>query len=127
LYGDAAPKEIDRHHEQSSLRIASDDEAFEVGQGSPSYPHSLAFPQIGIGKDREVTAHESLDRRDFEIRDRFEAFPVFPEHAYEATGLADLQITRLVHAVAQEEIASEERHPGPSSDSAAPRPCLGGR
>src|SRR5438093_335124 len=125
--GDAAPQEADRHHQEPVLWIASDYDPLDIGQRSTSYPHPLAFPEIRIGKDREVAAHESLDRHDLRIGDDLEPVPPLAEHPHQPACLAHLEVGCLIDCVTQEEIASEERNGSADPDPTASRPCLGRR
>src|SRR3989454_2584148 len=124
--GDTALKEVHRDHEKALLGIRSDYDAFHVGERPTRDAHPLAFPEIRVGKDREVGVEELLNRRDFRIWDGVESVPALPENAHQPARLVRLEIARLVHHVAQEEVSPKERDARETSDSATSAPRLDG-
>src|SRR3989442_3134122 len=127
LDGDAAPKEVDRHDEEAFLGISSDQDAFHVSERPVGDAHALPYPQIGIGKDREVGVDNLLDRFDLRIGNDLEPVPPLAEHPHQAACLVNLEVACLVDRVTQEEITSEERNGAADPHPTASRPCLGRR
>ena len=125
--GDAAPKELDRHHEEALPGVSPHHDALHVGQRPVGDAHPLPFPEIGIGKDRKLGADELPNGGDLRIGDAFEPVPALAEHSHQPSRLTDLEMVRFVHGVAQEEIAPEQRNATPNPHSATPRPNLGRR
>src|SRR2546425_8533031 len=105
--GDTALKEIHRDHEKALLGIRPDYDALHVGERPTRDPHPLALPEVRVGQDREAGVDELLNPPDFRIGDDVESVPALPEYAYQPTRLVGLEIARLVHHVAEEEIAAE--------------------
>src|SRR5437016_5580640 len=109
LDGDAPTKEVDRNHQEALLGIRSHEDPLYVGEGAASDTHPLPLPKVRVGEDRNAGLDESLNRLDFCIGDGVESIPALTDHAHEPACLADLEVARLVHRVAQEEIAPEQR------------------
>src|SRR5437870_4282359 len=107
--GDTTLKKGYRDHEKTFLGIRSNYEAFHVGEGPTSDAHPLPFPEIRVGKDREAGVDELLNPPDFRIGDDVESIPTLPEYAHQPARLVRLEIARLVHHVAQEEVSPKER------------------
>src|SRR5438093_12937097 len=122
--GDTAPQKVDRDHQETLLGTHADDHPLDVGEWPTRDTHPLPFPEIWIGKNREAGADEFLNCLDLRIGDRVESVPALPEDAHEPARLVDLEIARLVHRVAQEEIAPEHRDPREAPDSAPSGPRL---
>src|SRR5881396_197878 len=124
--GDTTLKKVYRDHEKAFLGTRSDYDAFHVGEGPTRDAHPWPFPEIRVGKDRETGAHDLLIRADFRIGDDVESVPALPEDAHQPARLVRLEIARLVHHVAQEEVSPEERDARETSDSATSAPRLDG-
>src|SRR2546426_126598 len=84
----------------------------------------MPFAEIRVGKDREARVEEPLNRLDFQIWHDVESVPALAEHAHQPARPVDLEIARLVHRVAKEEVAPEHRDASEAADSAALGPCL---
>ncbi len=104
-------QEVDRDHQKALLRIHSDDDPLCVRQGSLGDAHPLSLPQVRMGQDRKVRLEEPSNGLDLPIRHDIEPVPAFAEHARQPARLADLVVTRLVHRVAQEQVATEHGDP----------------
>src|SRR3989442_5118169 len=124
--GDTALKEVHRDHEKALLGVRSDYDAFHVGERPTRDAHPLALPEIRVGKDREAGVDEFLNGLDFGIGNGVESVPALPEYAHQPARLVRLEIARLVHHVAQEEVSPEERDARETSDSATSAPRLDG-
>src|SRR2546422_1086507 len=124
--GDTALKEVHRDHEKALLGIRSDYDAFHVGERPTRDAHPLALPEIRVGKDREAGVDKFLNGLDFGIGNGVESVPALPEDAHQPARLVGLEIARLVHHVAQEEVSPEERDARETSDSATSAPRLDG-
>src|SRR5256885_9169199 len=116
--GDTALKEVHRDHEKALLGIRSDYDAFHVGERPTRDAHPLALPEIRVGQDREAGVDDFLNGLDFGIGNGVEPVPALPEDAHQPARLVRLEIARLVHHVAQEEVSPEERDAREPSDSA---------
>src|SRR5881397_1247860 len=124
--GDTALKEVHRDHEKALLGIRSDYDAFHVGERPTRDAHPLALTEIRVGKDREAGVDKFLNGLDFGIGNGVEPVPALPEDAHQPARLVRLEIARLVHHVAQEEVSPEERDAIETSDSATSAPRLDG-
>src|SRR5205823_5671364 len=124
--GDAALEKVDRDHQEPFLGAHTDHNPLDVGERPTRDTHALPFPEIWIGKDREAGRDEFLNGLDLRIGDGVEAVPALPEEAHEPARLVDFEVARLVHRVAQEEIAREHRDAREAPDSAPSGPRLDG-
>src|SRR2546428_13200028 len=124
--GDTAPKEVHGDHEKAFLGIRPDYDAFHVGERPTRDAHPLALPEIRVGKDREAGVDKFLNGLDFGIGNGVESVPALPEDAHQPARLVGLEIARLVHHVAQEEVSAGERDARETSDSATSAPRLDG-
>src|SRR3989454_2821642 len=107
--GHTALKEVHRDHEKALLGIRSDYDAFHVGERPTRDAHPLTLPEIRVGKDREAGVDDFLNGLYFGIGNVVELVPSLPEDAHQPTRLVGLEVARLVHHVAEEEIAAEHR------------------
>src|SRR2546430_9355721 len=124
--GDTALKEVHRDHEKALLGIRSDYDAFHVSERPTRDAHPLALPEIRVGKDRQAGVDGFLNGLDFGIGNGVGSVPALPEDAHQPARLVRLEIARLVHHVAQEEVSPEERDARETSDSAPSAPRLDG-
>src|SRR5437899_6979627 len=126
MTGDIALEEVQRDHEKALLGIRSDYDAFHVGERPTRDAHPLALPEIRVGKDREARVDKFLNGLDFGIGNGVKSVPALPEYAHQHARLVGLEVPRLVHHVAQEEVSPEERDARETSDSATSAPRLDG-
>src|SRR5439155_20295913 len=62
-------QKFDGHHEQAFVRLAPDQDAFDIGERSPGDPHPLSLAEIRIREDRHTSPKDSLNGLDAVIRD----------------------------------------------------------
>src|SRR6266850_1541479 len=124
LDGDAAPEQVDGHHEQSLLGIHPDHNALDIGERSPRDPHALSFTQVGVRKHRQSRPDESLNRLDLGVGDGGQLVPPLTEHSHQAPRLADFDVSGLVDRVPEKEVSAEQRQARETPDAAAPAPRL---
>src|SRR5437867_6624623 len=126
LDGDAAPQEVDRDHQEPFLGAHADDHPLDVGERRTRDTHALRLAEIRVGEDREAGVNEPFNVLDLRIGDGVESVPALSEDAHEPARLVDLEVARLVHHVAQEEVSSEQRDAREAPDSAPSAPRLDG-
>src|SRR5215472_18728377 len=66
----------------------------------------------------------SLNGLDLGVRYDLELIPTLPENRDESVRLADLDVARLVHDMAHEQVARKQRHLGQVSTRSASRPDI---
>src|SRR5439155_18690711 len=65
--GDAAPQEVDRHHQQSPVRLGPYENAFHVRQRPARDPHPLALSQVGVRQHGNSRIDDPPDRVDLPV------------------------------------------------------------
>ncbi len=124
MNGHAAPQEVDGHHQQSLLGIASDHDPLHVRERPTRDAHALSPAQIGMRHHGGPTGDNLPDRFDLGVGDDGELIPAVAENAHQPARLAEREIAGFVDGMTKEHIATEERHAHEASSAATPAPRL---
>src|SRR2546425_7620503 len=77
--GDAAPQEVDRHHQQAPVRLGPYENAFHVRQRPARDPHPLALLQEGVRQGGNPRIDDPPDRVDLPLGDRRQPVPALTQ------------------------------------------------
>ena len=70
FHRDALPEKVDRENENSAVRPATDEDAFDAGQRPFVDPDALTLAQVRVRQNREIRALNPLKRFDFRVGHR---------------------------------------------------------
>src|SRR2546428_304418 len=107
---DAAPQEVDRHHEQAPVRLDPYENAFHVRQRPARDPHPLALLQEGVRQGGDPRLDDPPDRVDLPVGNRRQLIPALTQDLDQPPRFHDLHVARLVHRGAQGDVAPEPRY-----------------
>jgi hypothetical protein len=118
----ASVQHDDRDHEEAFGGVPANKETLDVHERTARDTDPLAGGEVGIRKDRQVTAKRLLDRGDVRIWHYRELVPSLSENRDEATGPSDLDVARLVHGAPEKQISWKHRRLPKLTPTAAPGP-----
>jgi hypothetical protein len=106
---DALMDKVDRQDQQSSIRAAPDQDAFDTREWPFIDADALALAQVWVRKNRQFAADDLVQRFDLFIRDRREAVPPLAEDPHHPFRLEDVEVAGFVDGVLEEQVPWKHR------------------
>src|SRR2546425_3315786 len=103
----ASLEEVDRHDEETFLRVRSDENSLHARERPPLDAKPLPLLEILVWQHAAAGAKELLDGLDLRVTQGQQPIPPLTEDPQKAAFFADLQVALLVHRMTQEEVSSE--------------------
>src|SRR5437879_3741584 len=101
----AAPEHLNGEDEQSFVRPLPYQNTLHPPERPVSDADTMSFAQVRVGEHRDAGLQRRLNRLDLAVGNLRQAIPSLPQDTDEPPRLPHLDVARLIHSAAEEEVA----------------------